>query len=59
MICYAVSLMYSLSQYWDIDYFFSMIDLYVAPEVYKDEIFDKSIDIFSFALVLYEVCPLI
>ncbi|KAF9611228.1 hypothetical protein IFM89_027778 [Coptis chinensis] len=29
-------------------------NLYVAPEVYKDEIFDRSIDAFSFGLVLYE-----
>lgn len=28
---------------------------YVAPEIYKDEIFDKSVDAFSFGLILYEV----
>ncbi|KAJ8639319.1 hypothetical protein MRB53_016013 [Persea americana] len=32
-----------------------LVDLYVAPEVYKEEIFDKSVDAFSFALVLYEM----
>ncbi|MQM03559.1 hypothetical protein Taro_036344 [Colocasia esculenta] len=30
--------------------------LYMAPEVYKDEIFDRSADAFSFGLILYEVC---
>lgn len=30
-------------------------NLYVAPEVYNDEIFDKSIDAFSFGLILYEM----
>lgn len=29
--------------------------LYVAPEVYKDEIFDRSVDAFSFGLILYEM----
>uniref|UniRef100_A0A1D1XMP7 non-specific serine/threonine protein kinase n=1 Tax=Anthurium amnicola TaxID=1678845 RepID=A0A1D1XMP7_9ARAE len=29
--------------------------LYVAPEVYKDEIFDRSIDAFSFGFILYEM----
>lgn len=28
---------------------------YVAPEVYKDEIFDRSVDIFSFSFILYEM----
>ena len=27
----------------------------MAPEVYKDEIFDRSVDAFSFGLVLFEV----
>ncbi|RWR96741.1 dual specificity protein kinase shkC [Cinnamomum micranthum f. kanehirae] len=30
-------------------------NLYVAPEVYKDQIFEKSVDTFSFGLVLYEM----
>ncbi|KAL5583569.1 hypothetical protein UlMin_016011 [Ulmus minor] len=30
-------------------------NLYVAPEVYKDEIFDRSVDAYSFGLVLYEM----
>lgn len=29
--------------------------LYTAPELYKDEIFDKSVDTFSFAIILYEM----
>lgn len=33
----------------------SMTDLYVAPEIYKDEIFDRSVDAFSFGLIVYEV----
>ncbi|PIA29590.1 hypothetical protein AQUCO_05800018v1 [Aquilegia coerulea] len=30
-------------------------NMYVAPEIYKDEIFDRSIDAFSFGLILYEM----
>lgn len=33
----------------------SIVDLYMAPEVYKDEIFDRSIDAYSYGLILYEV----
>ncbi|KAL6971882.1 Integrin-linked protein kinase 1, partial [Sarracenia purpurea var. burkii] len=29
--------------------------LYVAPEVYRDEIFDRSVDVYSFRLILYEM----
>lgn len=29
--------------------------LYTAPEVYKDELFDRSVDAFSFGLILYEM----
>ncbi|XAR71042.1 Non-specific serine/threonine protein kinase [Bertholletia excelsa] len=29
--------------------------LYVAPEIYKDEIFDRSVDVYSFGLILYEM----
>ncbi|XP_028070206.1 integrin-linked protein kinase 1-like isoform X2 [Camellia sinensis] len=29
--------------------------LYVAPEVYKNEIFDRSVDAYSFGLILYEM----
>ncbi|KAI4324385.1 hypothetical protein L6164_023929 [Bauhinia variegata] len=29
--------------------------LYLAPEVYKDEIFNRSVDAYSFGLVLYEM----
>jgi hypothetical protein len=35
-------------------------DVYMAPEIYKDEIFDRSVDAYSFGVVLYEVlCRLI
>lgn len=27
----------------------------MAPEIYKDEIFDRSVDAYSFGLILYEV----
>ncbi|OWM67861.1 integrin-linked protein kinase 1-like isoform X2 [Punica granatum] len=29
--------------------------LYVAPEIFRDEIFDRSVDAFSFGLILYEM----
>ncbi|KAL5175511.1 Integrin-linked protein kinase 1 [Glycine soja] len=29
--------------------------LYVAPEIYKDEVFDRSVDAYSFGLILYEM----
>ncbi|XP_009389161.2 integrin-linked protein kinase 1 isoform X1 [Musa acuminata AAA Group] len=29
--------------------------LYIAPELYKNEIFDRSVDAFSFSLILYEM----
>lgn len=32
-----------------------LTNLYMAPEVYKDEIFDRSVDAYSFGLVLYEM----
>lgn len=30
-------------------------NLYMAPEVYKDEIFDRSVDVYSFGLIVYEM----
>lgn len=30
-------------------------NLYMAPEVCKDEIFDRSVDAYSFGLILYEI----
>ncbi|KAF2298317.1 hypothetical protein GH714_021865 [Hevea brasiliensis] len=30
-------------------------NIYVAPEVYKDEIFDRSVDTYSFGVILYEM----
>lgn len=32
-----------------------MQGLYIAPEVYRNEVFDRSADAFSFGLILYEV----
>ncbi|KAL2507175.1 Integrin-linked protein kinase family [Forsythia ovata] len=29
--------------------------LYLAPDIYKDEIFDRSVDVYSFGLILYEM----
>ena len=33
----------------------SNIDRYMAPEVFKHRKYDKKVDIFSFAMILYEV----
>ncbi|KAM7266600.1 hypothetical protein ACFE04_004497 [Oxalis oulophora] len=30
-------------------------NLYLAPEIYKDEVFDRSVDSYSFGLILYEM----
>ncbi|XP_022927691.1 integrin-linked protein kinase 1-like isoform X1 [Cucurbita moschata] len=30
-------------------------NLYLAPEIYNDEVFDRSVDSFSFGLILYEM----
>ncbi|KAJ1703744.1 hypothetical protein LUZ63_003523 [Rhynchospora breviuscula] len=32
-----------------------IINIYSAPEIYKNEIFDRSVDAFSFGLILYEM----
>ncbi|KAL8160325.1 hypothetical protein V2J09_001862 [Rumex salicifolius] len=34
---------------------FGLAGLYLPPEVHNDEIFDKSIDVYSFAVILYEM----
>ena len=31
------------------------IDRYMAPEVFKHRKYDKKVDVFSFAMILYEV----
>ncbi|KAH9606133.1 hypothetical protein KSS87_007275 [Heliosperma pusillum] len=31
------------------------LNIYTAPELYKNEIFDKSVDAYSFAVILYEM----
>lgn len=35
--------------------FAHQLSVYTAPELYKNEIFDKSVDAFSFAVILYEM----
>ncbi|PWA59428.1 integrin-linked protein kinase family [Artemisia annua] len=30
-------------------------NLYIAPEIYKDELFDGGVDVYSFGLILYEM----
>lgn len=30
-------------------------NLYIAPEIYKDELFDRGADVYSFGLILYEM----
>ncbi|KAL8204559.1 hypothetical protein R6Q57_010182 [Mikania cordata] len=30
-------------------------NLYIAPEIYKDELFDRGVDVYSFGLILYEM----
>ena len=34
---------------------FRTADYYVAPEIYKNNIFDKRVDVHSFGVILYEV----
>ena len=34
---------------------FRSADYYVAPEIYKNNIFDKRVDVHSFGVILYEV----
>lgn len=35
---------------------FSMcLGVYIAPEMYRNEPFDRSVDVFAFGLILYEV----
>jgi len=29
--------------------------LYLPPEIYRDEIFDRSVDVYSFGLIIYEM----
>jgi hypothetical protein len=31
------------------------VGLYVAPEIYKGDLFDRSVDAYSFGLIVYEV----
>lgn len=31
------------------------IDIYMAPEIYQDEVCDRSVDTYSFGVILYEV----
>lgn len=34
------------------------VGVYIAPEMYRNEAFDRSVDTFAFGLILYEVCNL-
>ena len=36
----------------------NLADRYMAPEVYRRESYGKHVDVFSFALVVYEVCQI-
>lgn len=36
-------------------FFLGTIDRYMAPEVFKHRKYDKKVDVFSFAMILYEV----
>jgi len=39
-----------------LELFFSMcVDIYTAPEIYRHEPFDRSVDVFAFGLILYEM----
>lgn len=31
------------------------VDVYLAPEVYNNEAFDRSVDVYSFGVMLFEV----
>ena len=33
----------------------NLADRYMAPEIYREESYDKSIDVFSFAFIMQEV----
>lgn len=35
--------------------FLLLVGTYIAPEIYKDEIFDRSVDVYAFGVLLYEV----
>ena len=37
---------------------FMCVGVYIAPEMYRNEAFDRSVDTFAFGLILYEVCNL-
>nr|XP_009794918.1 PREDICTED: serine/threonine-protein kinase HT1-like [Nicotiana sylvestris] len=35
--------------------FLLLVGPYTAPEIYKDEIFDRSVDVYAFGVLLYEM----
>ena len=35
---------------------FICLGVYIAPEIYRNDTFDRSVDTFAFGLILYEVC---
>lgn len=42
--------------YVDLSLLFVITGRYVAPEVFKNEDYNTKVDVFSFALILQEVC---
>lgn len=38
-----------------VNIFWLIVGLYVAPEIYRDEMFGRSVDVYSFAIIVYEV----
>lgn len=38
-----------------LSFYATSIDRYMAPEVFKHRKYDKKVDVFSFAMILYEV----
>lgn len=40
---------------YDYIFFICLSDRYMAPEVYRRESYGKSVDVFSFALIVHEV----
>jgi len=43
------------AQNWNFLLLGEKIDRYMAPEVFKHRRYDKKVDVFSFAMILYEV----
>jgi serine/threonine protein kinase len=39
----------------DVDLLINVIGYYMAPELLRGEVFDKSVDVYSFGMILYQV----